>query len=588
MINVSKWFINKSIGKKLMIYFGGIILTLIITITYLGNLSYMKSINISQNENTNQIIKQISSNIDFYVNKSENIINYMSTDPRILTFLNDNHSENDNIEDAVYKSIYKFTKFNPEIAGIMVVNTNGGYISDVMNKVSRDSLINEEWYIKSIKDPNNMHLYTKPIGRNIDNIFKYSADEVFSMSKAIIDDKTKETTGVILIDIKLDVIKDVIENSKPGTAGFVFIVDNNGEIVYTPVNNIVYRIHDEWIREMNNEIITKNIDRENYKLTKSTSDYTGWQTISVFPESESIKIVEKLKYISIFIGIIALIISGAFAAIFTKSIVRPIYKLKKLMKEAQDGNLDVFFNSKCNDEIGELGESFNTMVREIKNLLNLIQIEEKKKRKAEMNVLQAQIKPHFMYNTLDTIRWMAEEKEDYEIVDIIESFTKLLRISLSKGKEIISVNDELNHIKSYLEIQKMRYEDKLEYEIYFDERILNYKVVKLILQPLIENAIYHGIKEKRGNGKIVIIAEEYDDILHFSVSDNGKGIDEKTLKEIKYMLENGRSEESNLGYGIFNVNERINLMYGKQYGVKFTSIYGKGTRTEIMHPIVIN
>lgn len=378
----------------------------------------------------------------------------------------------------------------------MIVNVKGGYVSDVMNKVSKDSLTNEQWYLKAYNEPKTIHLFTKPIGRNINNIFQYSADEVFSVSKAVIDPISKDIKGVILIDIKLDIIKEVIENAKPGTAGFIYILDDKNDIVYTPINKIVYRIKDEWIDGIDNKVAIKNIDGDNYQLTKSVSDYTGWQTIGVFPESEGLRVIKYIRYYSIIIGIIALIIAEILVIIFTKSIVNPILKLKKLMKKAQEGDLTVSFNSKYNDEIGELGGSFNNMVKEINNLINLVHIEEKKKRIAEMNVLQAQIKPHFMYNTLDTIRWMAEEHNEDDIVEIIEAFTNLLRISLSKGKEIITVKEELKHIEGYLTIQKIRYEDKLNYKIEFDENILDYKLTKLILQPLIENSIYHGIKEK--------------------------------------------------------------------------------------------
>ncbi len=580
------YFMNKSIGSKLIFYFFCVILILTTTITLLGNLSYRNSINFSQNENTNQIIKQINNNIESYVNNTENIINYMSIDPRILKFLNDNKFENDDIEDEAYKSIYNFVKFNTEIAGIMIVNSNGGYISDVMNKVSRESLTNEEWYSKAYNDPERIHLFTKPTGRNIDNIFKYSADEVFSISKAVIDSSTNKIKGVILIDIKLDAIKNIIENSKPGTAGFVYIMDKNNEIVYTPVNNIVYRIKNEWIDDSDNKIIIKNINGENYQLTKIASQYTGWKTIGVFPEKESLRVIEYIKYYSLAVAVIALIIAEILAVIFTKSIVKPIHKLKKLMKRAQEGELSVSFKAKYNDEIGELGNSFNTMVKEINNLINLVQIEEKNKRIAEMNVLQAQIKPHFMYNTLDTIRWMAEEHKEEDIVEIIEAFTNLLRISLSKGKEIISVKEEFKHIESYLTIQKIRYEDKLNYEIIFDEGILQYKLTKLILQPLVENAIYHGIKEKRGNGKIIVRGKIEKDYLCFNIIDNGKGIEKEVLNKINHMLRNGDIKKNELGYGIFNVNERIKIIYGDEYGLNYKSVYGEGTIVELRHPII--
>jgi two-component system sensor histidine kinase YesM len=256
------------------------------------------------------------------------------------------------------------------------------------------------------------------------------------------------------------------------------------------------------------------------------------------------------------------------------------------MKEAQEGDLTVSFNTMYNDEIGELGNSFNTMVKEISNLINLVQIEEKSKRIAEMNVLQAQIKPHFMYNTLDTIRWMAEEHNEKDIVEIIEAFTNLLRISLSKGKEIISVKEELNHVQSYLTIQKIRYEDKLDYEIEFDENIFNYNLIKLILQPLVENAIYHGIKEKRGNGKIVITGKFEGDSLCFTIKDNGKGIEEEVLDKINKMLVHSNEKGNEMGYGIFNVNERIRLTYGEKYGLVYKSVYGEGTIVELRHPII--
>ncbi|OOM11754.1 sensor histidine kinase YpdA [Clostridium saccharobutylicum] len=583
---IKTYLMNKSIGYKLIFYFFIVILGLIITITTLGNLLYKESINHSQNENTNQIIKQINNGIDVYIKNTENIINYMSTDPRILNFFQENKDEEVSIDDEAYKSIYRFTKFNPEIAGIMIVNVKGGYVSDVMNKVSTDSLTNEQWYLKAYNEPKTIHLFTKPIGRNINNIFQYSADEVFSVSKAVIDPISKEIRGVILIDIKLDIIKEVIENAKPGTAGFIYILDDKNDIVYTPINKIVYRIKDEWIDDIDNKVAIKNIGGDNYQLTKSVSDYTGWQTIGVFPESEGLRVIKYIRYYSIIIGIIALIIAEILVIIFTKSIVNPILKLKKLMKKAQEGDLTVSFNSKYNDEIGELGGSFNNMVKEINNLINLVHIEEKKKRIAEMNVLQAQIKPHFMYNTLDTIRWMAEEHNEDDIVEIIEAFTNLLRISLSKGKEIITVKEELKHIEGYLTIQKIRYEDKLNYKIEFDENILDYKLTKLILQPLIENSIYHGIKEKRGVGNIIIIGKVKDEMLYFSVSDNGKGIDKQLLNKINNDLLNRKINDNKIGYGIFNVNERIQIMYGKKYGLTYKSIYGEGTIVEVRHPII--
>ncbi len=232
-------------------YFLLVILIPIITISILGNLLYKNSIINQQEENVKQMGRQISNNIDFYMKDTENIINYLSADPRVLEFTSSNSIKDDitikNIHDGVYKAIYSFTTFHPEIAGIAIVNQNDIIISDVMSRISRDPLTNEKWYKEASKNPNTMHLFSKPVGRNINNIFQYSADEVVSMSKAIIDKKTGKCIGVILIDMKLDIIKSVIESVKPAKTGFVYIVDTTGEIVYSPVNEIVYRIKDDWI-----------------------------------------------------------------------------------------------------------------------------------------------------------------------------------------------------------------------------------------------------------------------------------------------------------------------------------------------------
>jgi len=580
-------FLNKSIGSKLSFYFFLVILIPIITISILGNLLYKNSITNQQDENVKQMARQISDNIDFYIRDTENIINYLSLDPRILRFLNYNTEGNSNgIHEDVSKAIYNFTTFHPEISGIVIVNQNDIFESDVMSRISRDPLTNEKWYIQAAQNPSTMHLFSKPVGRNINNIFQYSADEVVSMSKAIIDKKTGKCIGVILIDMKLDIIKSVIEYAKPAKTGFVYIVDTNGEIVYSPVNKIVYRIKDDWIKNSSGKILIKRIKDEDYEIIHNNSDYTGWRTVEVFPQNESLKVMNSLAYYSILIAVITLFIAEILAIFFTRSIVKPISKLKRLMKKTEEGNFDVVFNSKYNDEIGELGSAFNNMVKEIKNLINLVQIEGKKKRKAEISILHAQIKPHFIYNTLDTIQWMAQEHQAQDIVEVVYNLTNLLRIGLSGGAEIIKISQEIKHVESYLMIQKVRYEEKLTYEINIKEEILDFSVIKLILQPLVENAIYHGIKGKRGSGCIKINGEIKNEKIYFTIEDNGIGIKEEKLLEINEMLKGKTNPSSSVGYGIFNVNEKIRLTYGEEFGLEYHSIYGEGTIVELWHPIV--
>jgi two-component system, sensor histidine kinase YesM len=219
-------------------------------------------------------------------------------------------------------------------------------------------------------------------------------------------------------------------------------------------------------------------------------------------------------------------------------------------------------------------------------LINLVYVEQKKKREAELQVLQAQIKPHFLYNTLDTIQWMAQEYKADDIIRMIGALTNLFRIGLNRGFEWIPLRDEIKHAESYMIIQMSRYTDKLDYEVDIPDNIKSYYVLKLILQPLIENAIYHGIKARYGKGKITVSAELVHDTIRFRIVDDGVGIPPHKLEEINRVLREEEKRGSGNGFGLFNVNERIKLTYGKSYGIKIFSEAGKGTIVELVHPLV--
>ena len=199
-------------------------------------------------------------------------------------------------------------------------------------------------------------------------------------------------------------------------------------------------------------------------------------------------------------------------------------ELRSLMKEAEEGNLGVRFEGRQEDEIGYLGKSFNTMIEEVQKLIDMVYREQQSKREAELKTLQEQIKPHFLYNTLDTIQWMAQEHGAQDIVKVVGALTSLFRIGLSRGKEMIRVSDEMEHVRSYLIIQKARYEDKFDFTLCTDDEALSCMVLKLTLQPLVENAIYHGIKERRGHGSIRVEALRRDGMLVLRVSDDGVGM----------------------------------------------------------------
>jgi len=577
---------RQNIRVKLLLYFFTLILLPIVTLGVIGNVIYSKSIEDQTNAHTAQMIEQVTRNVEFYIHDMENIIYYLSNEPMVIEFLKleSNGVPTDRIDTEVRRVLRTYTGVHQEIAGILIINENDHYISNEMYRIARDPLTDEIWYKRAVALPKTIQLFSKPIGRNITTTGNYSADEVVSIAKAITDPVTGKRLGVILIDLKLNIIKQVIEAITLGKSGFLYIMDANGDVVYAPVNPVVYRVKNEWLTDPAHSIV-RDIQGNSFQIIYKDSDYTNWKTVGVFSLNETLKEVTNIRHYSMLIGGFTLVLAVAAAFFFTASIAKPLGKLRSLMKKAEEGDLSVRFNSKYNDEIGQLGNSFNNMIQEISNLIDLVYEEQKRKREAELKTLQAQIKPHFLYNTLDTIQWMAQDHGAKDIFNIVGALANLFRIGLSKGKEMITVREELEHIKSYLTIQKARYEDRLNYEISYDENVLNHRVLKLILQPLVENAIYHGLNARRGGGTVTITAWLEDNKLYFCVADNGMGMTPEKLKEIQALLSSGL-EPATTGFGIFNVNERIRLSFGSEYGLSYTSVYGEGTKVEVRHPLI--
>lgn len=311
----------------------------------------------------------------------------------------------------------------------------------------------------------------------------------------------------------------------------------------------------------------------------------GWLLGIHFHEQNMTQDTDRLQQMILFFGILIIASLILISLFLSASIVKPVKVLQDLMKDVESGKLDIVYSHPGKDELGQLGQSFNKMVRQIKNLIHAVYQEQRDKREAELRALQAQIQPHFLYNTLDTIHWMALEHQADDIVDMVEALTNLFRISLSRGEEIIPCTEEIKHIKSYLYVQKVRYEDKLNYEIQWEEGLNQCKVLKLVIQPLVENAIYHGIKGKKGPGNILIKGAVVGDTMEVRVVDDGIGLQAEKLAQIQAVLA-GKCQAEGTGYGMFNVHERIQLMFGQAYGIQITSQYRRGTEVVLRHPLL--
>ena len=321
-------------------------------------------------------------------------------------------------------------------------------------------------------------------------------------------------------------------------------------------------------------------------IQEQVQEYIYYETTNLEALREGIRSdVDQSIRISILIFFI--IFTGAFLIdrrIIT-GITEPIRSLCDVTRLAGSGDFEVRAREGGDEELAVLGSSFNQMVERIGNLVEDIRVEQLNLRVTELKLLQAQINPHFLYNTLDTIIWLAEAGKKEEVVMMVTSLSDFFRTTLSKGKDYIRVEEEEAHIRSYLQIQQFRYQDILEYELRIPPELHEYQM--LTLQPLVENALYHGIKNKRGLGKIMVTAQETDGKLIFCVRDNGRGMDPRRLAYVKKVIE-GESADKNepSGFGLYNVEQRIRQNYGLDYGLSIESEYEKGTEVKVVIPAV--
>lgn len=537
-------------------------------------------------EHSVQLIHQVSNSMDVYVETIEKMVNYIQLelqDTPFFTMETEGASGWESETDYIRSVLENVANSHREVAGIFIATKEDLYVSTGMSRISRDPFQNERWYREASENPEEIQLISVVTGRNIVTNRSYSIDDVFSLAKAVQDPETGEVLGVILLDIRHDIIQSSINGVTIGEKGFVFVMDQEDNIVYTPVNGIVYRVNPKWVKAM--EPMSVQIQGGSYQIRSELSPYTGWRTVGVFSMDEVMSSVNTIVYILFTCVIISLVLVVIVSFKFSRTLTNPIFKLKRLMKQAESGDLTVRFNFQHNDEIGELGQSFNHMIARIDQLIQMVYVEQENKRTAEMKSLQEQIKPHFLYNTLDTISWMARDYDAEDIVRLVDALTNMFRIGLSHGKDIITVKEEITHVSNYLYIQKIRYKDKLNYVIHVDESLYAIEVPKLILQPLVENAIYHGVKAKRGGGTITITGVPEGENLVFTVQDNGAGMPQEKVEELNRRMSERSVLDEQKSFGLFYIRERIQLCYGTGYGVHVESALGEGTRVTITLPL---
>ena len=447
----------------------------------------------------------------------------------------------------------------------------------------------EEWFGTTLERTDNLH-FTTPhvqyIFDNNENQYRW----VVTLTRAVeITHGTSTEQGILLLDIRYSSIQQILENITLGNQGYLYLISSGGQLIYPPkmqrmeagqaAENIAAAIG------YRDGSYSEKYAGEMRDISVKSVGYTGWKLLSVTPEKGLPLSNLKMRLFVVFVVASFLLVLVLINAFISSRITNPIQQLEKMVNAIEAGELDQEVDIGGSYEIQHLGRSIGDMAHRIKELMEDIVAEHESKRKSEFDTLQSQINPHFLYNTLDIIVWMIENEQKQEAVKVVTALARFFRISLSKGKSIIPVKDELEHVRNYLMIQQRRFKNKFTYEIEADKEVLNLASLKLMLQPLVENAIYHGMEFMDGDGEIHVKAWKEEEDLWLEIQDNGLGMTQERVKNLLSEKTHVSSKRGS-GIGVKNVNERIRLYFGDDYGLVIESEPDEGTIIKIHLPAV--
>lgn len=475
------------------------------------------------------------------------------------------------------------------IENIALYDLDGNLLATAPPALSKPgaNVTQAQWFQKALDRTENLHFSTPAI-QNLFVNAEHRYIRVISLSSAVEITSGKSTMGgVLLLDLKYNSLTELFDHVSLANGGYLYLMDANGELIYHPEQQLIA----SGLAKENNLVAAtyddgghmEKFNGETRSIIVRTVGYTGWRIVGVIPRQGIMLNQPDNVLIIIFIFLMLFDIIILINSFISTKLTAPIKHLEESVQTLEYGDSSKAIYQGGSYEIRHLGASIQGMVDQLQQLTNDIVREHEQKQKSELDALQSQINPHFLYNALDIIVWMIEKEQPREAVNIVTALARLFRISLSRGKNIIPVRDELEHVQNYLTIQAMRYKNKFSYVIEMDEEVKNLSIIKLVVQPLVENAIYHGMDFMDGDGLITIRAKIVGDELHLSVADNGLGMKPEVVERL--LVENTPVSKGS-GVGLKNVNERIKLYFGDRYGVLIESEPDAGTCITLVLPII--
>ena len=579
------FFQKTSIRYTIFVYFtvSALVMILLIGVSLYGRLSGQLTATIR--EENQAAISRINLSVDSYLRT----LMKLSDSLYYGVIKNADLSEEADTVNSEITLLYDNNK--DSVANIALLSKKGELLSAVPAarlKTGMD-VTGEQWFKDTLNRPENLHFsmpHVQYIFDNSENQYRW----VISLSRAVeITQGTSTDQGVLLIDIAYGSLQQLLDNAAMGNQGYLYLANSSGELIYHPKIQLI----DAGLEEENTPAV-QNYRDGNYQeiyqgkqrdvVVKSVG-YTGWKLVGVTPRQGFSLNNLKTRLFMVFVIAFFLFLLALINSYISSRITAPIEELEKSVNALEEGALDTQVYLGGSYEIQHLGRSIGDMAKRMQTLMEDIVAEHESKRKSEFDTLQSQINPHFLYNTLDIIVWMIENEKKQDAVKVVTALARFFRISLSRGKSIIPVKDELEHVRNYLMIQQMRFKNKFTYQIQADEQVLSLASLKLMLQPLVENAIYHGMEFMDGDGEIVVKVCRQQESLLFMIQDNGLGM---TKEQVQGLLteKNHSSSRRGSGIGVKNVNERIRLYFGEEYGLSIQSEPDEGTVVKICLPAV--
>ena len=534
-------------------------------------------------ENSRQLLNQTTINLEDYLRNMRRI-----SDAMYYTVIKNTDIGSESLEDSM-NLLYEANK--DKLVSVACY-TNDGKLTEaspIATEKPRVDVKSQKWFQDAAGELENFHFST-PHVQNLFDDPSYRYYWVVSLSRTVeLTRNGNSMLGVLLVDMNYSSIEQLLEKANTDTSGeYVYLMAPDGEIIYHPKQNL---IHMGLYEENNTEAagyedttVKENFHGEKRLVTVKTISYTGWKLISVVPMksfSMGMTGMRNLVVLLVALTVLAVVILNQMVS---ARISKPLRRLNDSVKEWEAGNMnpDIYIGGSM--EVEHLGKTLRSTVAQIRQLMDDIVVEQEEKRKSELDALQSQINPHFLYNTLDSIVWMITGERYDDAVFMITQLASLFRISLSKGKTVIKIEDEIKHARNYMNIQKIRYKNSFEVDFQIEEDILDGCIVKLVLQPLLENAIYYGMEFMDGEGEIHVRGYRRDKDIYLEVEDNGLGMPEEEAAELLNGKE--RPHKHGSGVGLVNVHSRLKLRFGEAYGLVIHSCPDEGMMVQIHIPYI--